>query len=480
MIITFYSYKGGVGRTQLVANLASYFCYYEKKRVLLIDWDLEAPGLHFYYDKSNLDINTKGLIDVFQQYVKIRRSGTHVKNKRELPKFSAENIIKLDNASTENSGCIDLIPAGNYAEIENYRFNVIDFNWYEFYELLDGKRYIEFIKQELKSLNYDYIFVDSRTGLSDYSDICNIQIPDMNIVVMAPTSQNMEGCRALVDNVLNSPYTKNGKFRKPIILPILSRLDLSIENQSNKWIDKFHRFNDLLEIAKPYYFSEISDLYFNEYIFQTLLDYKRDLSYGEQILFSNNLNERTYSGTLKDKYLSIAQYIKYFNISTLTELKKEIKHNLTNNEILEAIKILILLYSGRQGLDSIILLSASFHKAKQDFAAGFITLSQHNRVISQITYSVLRISEFIENRIYNIDFSQELENELKIPYGNSTKKGEIEDSLEKAKNTLIEWVKNLEASKTPSERKRSEIEIDRIQKLIELYETELNNTDNKE
>jgi len=47
-VITFYSYKGGTGRSMLLANvawlLASTGC-----KVLLIDWDLEAPGLHRYF-----------------------------------------------------------------------------------------------------------------------------------------------------------------------------------------------------------------------------------------------------------------------------------------------------------------------------------------------------------------------------------------------------------------------------------------------
>jgi MinD-like ATPase involved in chromosome partitioning or flagellar assembly len=46
-IITFYSYKGGTGRTMALANLAWVLASNDKK-VLLIDWDLEAPGLHRY------------------------------------------------------------------------------------------------------------------------------------------------------------------------------------------------------------------------------------------------------------------------------------------------------------------------------------------------------------------------------------------------------------------------------------------------
>lgn len=48
MIYTFYSFKGGVGRSMALANIAE--CFYEKGlRVLAVDWDLEAPGLENYF-----------------------------------------------------------------------------------------------------------------------------------------------------------------------------------------------------------------------------------------------------------------------------------------------------------------------------------------------------------------------------------------------------------------------------------------------
>lgn len=46
-IITFYSYKGGTGRSMAMANVA-WLLAFQGKRVLTIDWDLEAPGLHRY------------------------------------------------------------------------------------------------------------------------------------------------------------------------------------------------------------------------------------------------------------------------------------------------------------------------------------------------------------------------------------------------------------------------------------------------
>ena len=56
-IITFYSYKGGTGRTMSVANTACLLArrptsgeaLQDAPRVLAIDWDFEAPGLHRYF-----------------------------------------------------------------------------------------------------------------------------------------------------------------------------------------------------------------------------------------------------------------------------------------------------------------------------------------------------------------------------------------------------------------------------------------------
>src|SRR5215211_1822427 len=79
-IITFYSYKGGTGRSMALANCA---CLLARgaiqtpgerdtpKRVLAIDWDLEAPGLHRYFQSLLRDAPEKlfrtqpGVVDAF-------------------------------------------------------------------------------------------------------------------------------------------------------------------------------------------------------------------------------------------------------------------------------------------------------------------------------------------------------------------------------------------------------------------------------
>src|SRR6476646_6930311 len=47
-IVTFYSFKGGTGRTMALANVA-WILAANGKRVLMADWDLESPGLHRFF-----------------------------------------------------------------------------------------------------------------------------------------------------------------------------------------------------------------------------------------------------------------------------------------------------------------------------------------------------------------------------------------------------------------------------------------------
>jgi MinD-like ATPase involved in chromosome partitioning or flagellar assembly len=50
-VTTFYSYKGGTGRSMALANVACLLAKPQKGWVLMIDWDLEAPGLHRFFRK---------------------------------------------------------------------------------------------------------------------------------------------------------------------------------------------------------------------------------------------------------------------------------------------------------------------------------------------------------------------------------------------------------------------------------------------
>src|SRR5436305_1706735 len=69
-IVTFYSFKGGAGRSMALANVA-WILASRGERVLVIDWDLEAPGLHRYFAPFLRDGDlheTEGLIEFVWEF----------------------------------------------------------------------------------------------------------------------------------------------------------------------------------------------------------------------------------------------------------------------------------------------------------------------------------------------------------------------------------------------------------------------------
>src|ERR1700751_2039528 len=74
-IITFYSYKGGTGRSMALANVA-WILSSNGCRVLAIDWDLEAPGFQRSFRPFLPDpemTEAPGLIDCFIHFLEAAR-----------------------------------------------------------------------------------------------------------------------------------------------------------------------------------------------------------------------------------------------------------------------------------------------------------------------------------------------------------------------------------------------------------------------
>jgi len=70
-IITFYSYKGGTGRSMALANIA-WILASNSKRVLVVDWDLEAPGLQRYFRPFLVDrelTSSPGVVDLITDFI---------------------------------------------------------------------------------------------------------------------------------------------------------------------------------------------------------------------------------------------------------------------------------------------------------------------------------------------------------------------------------------------------------------------------
>ena len=196
-IITFYSYKGGTGRSMLLANAAMVLASNDRK-VAVIDWDLEAPGLHRYFRPflADPELNaTLGLIDMLSGYwdalVELDGAADPPPDgwaQRYLDIY--RYAVTLSLPCTEGGGSLVFMPAGR--QNTGYGNRVSAFDWDAFYADAGGRGFVEALAQRLRA-EFDYVLIDSRTGVSDTAGICTIHLPDDLVVCFTYNNQNMLG-----------------------------------------------------------------------------------------------------------------------------------------------------------------------------------------------------------------------------------------------------------------------------------------------
>jgi len=277
-VITFYSYKGGVGRSMALANLACLLVK-RKKKVLLIDWDLEAPGLHHFFDEKSK--GRKGLIDLMTE-VRTKLDKHLIDNSEDgyvdfLEKCIDDFICKDRPVQFQSSGkqsfSLDIIKSGLFDEGYSERLNA--FNWLGFYESYPS--FFRILSQFLEG-KYDYVLIDSRTGLADTSGICTMLLPDKLVLVFAPNDQNINGVLDVAKQALE--YRLNSIDERSLELyPLPSRIDSQNPNQRKKWLDiytsKFQSFfNDS-------FYLDHCDL--KNYFEKATIRYVNDHAYGENL-----------------------------------------------------------------------------------------------------------------------------------------------------------------------------------------------------
>jgi tetratricopeptide (TPR) repeat protein/cellulose biosynthesis protein BcsQ len=195
-IITFYSYKGGTGRTMALANVG-WIIASRGWRVLLVDWDLEAPGLHRYLHPFLVDKElerTEGLIDCIIEYTTetvTRRDDAGPDNAKWAERYA--NILRYVTTlkgTFKDPGRLDLLGAGR--QDAAYSTKVNTFDWKSFYERHGGGAFLDLVKERMR-VEYDYVLIDSRTGVSDTSGICTLHMPDDLVVCFTLNNQSIVG-----------------------------------------------------------------------------------------------------------------------------------------------------------------------------------------------------------------------------------------------------------------------------------------------
>lgn len=294
-IITFYSFKGGVGRTMALANVAVLLAQWGFK-TLIVDWDLEAPGLEQYFqnyiDRNEL-VRTKGIADILYEV-------QSEKNKPELDWRDLIIKVRLPNSV----GSLHLIRAGK--QDADYFKRVRAFDIDTFYADHDGGEFIDKLRHEWLD-DYDFVLIDSRTGVTDIGGICTVQLPDIVVVVLVANEQNTRGILEVISRIKAARQRLIQPRFNLIYIPVPSRFDNSEFKQSQNWLERFsEEFNDVYKNWLPENISSSSSL--NVQLLELMkLPYVAYFSYGEKLAALET--RRTDSTSLGYAYETLASVL---------------------------------------------------------------------------------------------------------------------------------------------------------------------------
>jgi len=189
--VCFYSYRGGVGRTTLAVNVArdwhavyvsnafelGFYCEGEPvTRCLLVDFDLEAPGVDEFECMRPPDPSQPGLVEYIREY---------------LDRHEDPPLKRFVYAPCGERGPLVMRAGRRDGE---YRAFLGRLNWWNFYREHDGDLFLRNLQiAARRELGCGILLVDSRTGHSEIAGVCLGCLADAVVFVFEPTRAHVDG-----------------------------------------------------------------------------------------------------------------------------------------------------------------------------------------------------------------------------------------------------------------------------------------------
>lgn len=238
-VVTFYSYKGGMGRTTTMIAYAISLAVNDndikKKRVVIIDCDLEAPGYLNFFDLSEHNGLQSGKKNGLVEFLSDAQLTSHPEDLDINDYIINVGDDNENNFAYNNFNNIWLIPAGNLNEGYSDLSGGGDRNDY-----LEGlaKINLSSVNSVVKYFNLlldrinetiepDIILLDSRTGFNDIFGTVALYLSSSVVGFFGFSRQTQPGLM----NLLREYYKKGNSFSLQLVFSILP------EKADDTWVE---------------------------------------------------------------------------------------------------------------------------------------------------------------------------------------------------------------------------------------------------
>ena len=193
-IVSFYSFKGGVGRSTALASIAIQSAR-AGKRVLIIDFDLEAPGLASVFPFPEESAVEVGVLDFLIEYPVVGSA------------FQAGDLVYIyDDKAVVGTGEIRVVPAGRVNSWYLEKLSRLDYHRLTTRSTNLDTRTKDSPLQELlsalrKSAQPDIILLDSRAGLHDLGGLALSSMAHWHVLFGLDSAQSWDGLRLAISHL---------------------------------------------------------------------------------------------------------------------------------------------------------------------------------------------------------------------------------------------------------------------------------------
>jgi cellulose biosynthesis protein BcsQ len=389
-VTSFYSFKGGVGRTTATV-LSAILLARQGKKVMVVDFDLEAPGLASIFanrnDSTEDYLSVNGFVDFLIDYEFFKKDFSNINldnyyfriNEQALVGSNGGELLIIPAIATNSESSSSYISKLSKA---NIRFGL-------------GKNYAPdiFLKKMEEKLKPDHILIDTRTGINDVGGLVFNRYAQNIFLLFYGNQQNMFGLESILPE-LNKLNKKGNKFYL-INSPVPENLQLAkeetdyfVEKSYEIFSENYYNIDDL-----PSQFDETADHFpinipYNQNAL--LLNSSKKLSslidssnnpYQEIVnLIINDLNKEnelistspTTNKDLLNSIINIQTGISENEFKTENDLKLKFFPRKDYKYIFEKEKFLIL---GEKGVGKTALFSVLSHKSYADTLARYCNIN---------------------------------------------------------------------------------------------------------
>lgn len=183
-VVLVHSFRGGTGKSNTTANLATTIAK-TGKRVAVIDTDIQSPGIHILFGMEQ--VNPEATLNQYLWGNCSLEDAAH-----DVTPNAIDGKVFLVPSSSDASDITRILQEG-----------------YDVRLLKKGFRNL------MKSLELDYIFVDTHPGLNEETLLC-IAVANTLVVILRPDRQDFQGTAVMVDLAR--------KLKVPKLLMVVNRV----------------------------------------------------------------------------------------------------------------------------------------------------------------------------------------------------------------------------------------------------------------